>query len=156
MARTRGSRRPQALYHKCPTCGAPPMEWCWTETMLPKGTKPNGFICPRPDMEVFYEEADFLHRERRRIKGSRRIIRRSPGLHDSLVVQVFFKGFGTHKINVIKVLRAFLNIGLKEAKVVSESGPAVISEMPKDKAVTFARALIEQGAEVEVRERKNG
>lgn len=157
MARgSRGARRPQPLEFKCPTCAAPPMEWCWTEKMLPKGSKPNGFACRRPDMEMFYAPADFLHEARRRARGSRKIVRKSPGPHDSLVVQVFFRGYGTKKIDVIKVIRAFLHIGLKEAKRVSESGPAVIAEMPKDKAGLFTKALREQGAEVEVRERRNG
>jgi len=132
------------------------MEWCWAEEMLPKGSKPNGFTCPRSDMELFYTPSDFLHAERRRIKGARHIVRRSPGPHDSLVVQVFLKGYGLKKINVIKVLRAFLSLSLKDAKTMSESGPAVIAEMPKDKARLFTKALMDQGADAEVRERRNG
>jgi large subunit ribosomal protein L7/L12 len=65
---------------------------------------------------------------------------------------VVLKGIGEKKINVIKVVRALTNLGLKEAKDLVESAPApVLQAVAKDAAADAKAKLEAEGATVEVK-----
>ena len=65
---------------------------------------------------------------------------------------VILKGAGEKKINVIKVVRALTNLGLKEAKdVVETSGSTILSAVSKDAAQDAKAKLEAEGAQVEVK-----
>ncbi|MBT9582648.1 50S ribosomal protein L7/L12 [bacterium] len=56
---------------------------------------------------------------------------------------------GPNKIQVIKVVRAVTNLGLKEAKDLVEAAPAAVKEnITKDEAEKVKKELEEQGATV--------
>ena len=56
---------------------------------------------------------------------------------------------GEKKINVIKVIREITSLGLKEAKELADSAPAVVKEtVAKDEAEQFKAKLEEAGATV--------
>jgi large subunit ribosomal protein L7/L12 len=56
---------------------------------------------------------------------------------------------GANKIQVIKVVRAVTNLGLKEAKDLVEGAPAAVKEnIAKDEAEKIKKELEEQGATV--------
>ena len=58
---------------------------------------------------------------------------------------------GANKINVIKAVRELTNLGLKEAKELVESAPAVVKEgIGKEEADTAKEKLEGAGAKVEV------
>src|SRR5262245_47263014 len=68
---------------------------------------------------------------------------------------VYLKGFGDKKINVIKAVRELIpGLGLKEAKEMVEAaanGPSKVKEgISKDEAESMAKKLKEAGGEVEV------
>lgn len=59
---------------------------------------------------------------------------------------------GDNKINVIKAIRTITGLGLKEAKDLAESSPAVIKEgVNKATAADIKKQLEEAGATVEVK-----
>ena len=65
---------------------------------------------------------------------------------------VVLKEAGANKINVIKVVRAATNLGLKEAKdLVEKGGSAVKTGLPKAEADKLAKELKDAGAEVEIK-----
>ena len=65
---------------------------------------------------------------------------------------VVLKTVGEKKINVIKVVRALTNLGLKEAKDLVESAPApVLQAVAKDAAADAKAKLEAEGASVEVK-----
>jgi large subunit ribosomal protein L7/L12 len=65
---------------------------------------------------------------------------------------VVLKNAGANKINVIKVVRAATNLGLKEAKdLVDKGGQAVKAGVPKEEADKLAKELKDAGAEVEIK-----
>ncbi|MBQ6470796.1 MAG: 50S ribosomal protein L7/L12 [Victivallales bacterium] len=65
---------------------------------------------------------------------------------------VILADFGANKINVIKVVRAITNLGLKEAKDLVEGAPKPIkTAVPKDEAESIKKQLEEAGAKVEVK-----
>ena len=65
---------------------------------------------------------------------------------------VVLKDIGANKINVIKEVRRFTNLGLKEAKELVESAPAtVIPATTKEIAAEAKAALEAAGAAVEVK-----
>ena len=65
---------------------------------------------------------------------------------------VVLKTVGEKKINVIKVVRALTNLGLKEAKDLVESAPApVLQAVAKDAAADAKAKLEAEGATVEVK-----
>jgi large subunit ribosomal protein L7/L12 len=65
---------------------------------------------------------------------------------------VVLKSVGEKKINVIKVVRALTNLGLKEAKDLVESAPApVLQAVAKDAAADAKAKLEAEGASVEVK-----
>ncbi len=56
---------------------------------------------------------------------------------------------GANKINVIKVVRAATNLGLKEAKDLVEGAPSIVKEqLAKDEADKLKKELEEAGATV--------
>ncbi len=65
---------------------------------------------------------------------------------------VILKDAGPEKIKVIKVVREITNLGLKEAKDVTEGVPSTIKEgISKDEANAIAAKFKEVGATVEVK-----
>ena len=65
---------------------------------------------------------------------------------------VILKSAGQGKLNVIKVTKAELNLGLKEAKELVDGAPATVKEkISKAEAEALKAALEEQGAEVEIK-----
>ena len=62
---------------------------------------------------------------------------------------VILKGFGAQKLNVIKVVRAELGLGLKEAKEVVDGAPKVVKEgVSKAEAEEMKTKLEAEGAKV--------
>ena len=65
---------------------------------------------------------------------------------------VMLMGAGAQKIKVIKEVRAFTDLGLKEAKALVDSAPAAVKEdIPKDEAEKIKEALEAVGASVEIK-----
>ena len=65
---------------------------------------------------------------------------------------VILTGFGSQKIQVIKVVRAVTGLGLKEAKDLVEGVPKPVKEgIPKEEAEDVKSKLEEVGAEVELK-----
>jgi large subunit ribosomal protein L7/L12 len=65
---------------------------------------------------------------------------------------VVLKDAGAKKINVIKVVRALTNLGLKEAKDVVESAPSTLLTAVSKDAAQDAKAKLEaEGAAVDVK-----
>ncbi|MGD9591773.1 MAG: 50S ribosomal protein L7/L12 [Candidatus Berkiella sp.] len=65
---------------------------------------------------------------------------------------VVLKAFGEKKVDVIKIVRAITNLGLKEAKALVEGAPAPVKEgVSKDEAEKFKKELEEVGAQVEIK-----
>ena len=65
---------------------------------------------------------------------------------------VVLTGFGDKKVNVIKVVRALTNLGLKEAKDLVEGVPAAVKEaVSKAEAEDVKKQLEEAGATVEIK-----
>ncbi|GMU24219.1 MAG: 50S ribosomal protein L7/L12 [Phycisphaerae bacterium] len=65
---------------------------------------------------------------------------------------VILKSGGDKKIQVIKVVRAHTNLGLKEAKDLVDGAPKPVKEgIPKDEAEKIKKELEESGATVEIK-----
>jgi large subunit ribosomal protein L7/L12 len=65
---------------------------------------------------------------------------------------VILKAAGAQKLNVIKVVRQFTDLGLKEAKALVESAPKPVKEgIGKDEAQKIKDELEKAGATVEVK-----
>jgi large subunit ribosomal protein L7/L12 len=65
---------------------------------------------------------------------------------------VILKGAGEKKIQVIKVVRQYTGLGLKEAKDLVEAAPKPIKEgLTKEEAEKVKKELEEQGATVELK-----
>ncbi len=65
--------------------------------------------------------------------------------------KVVMKSFGGNKIAVIKAIRALLDLGLKEAKVLVESDSPIIAEgVDQAKADDIKKQLEEAGAEITI------
>lgn len=65
---------------------------------------------------------------------------------------VVLAAIGENKVNVIKVVRAITGLGLKEAKDMVESAPAVVKEgVSKDDAAKIKKDLEEAGAKVDIK-----
>lgn len=63
---------------------------------------------------------------------------------------VVLKSAGDKKLEVIKELRAITNLGLKEAKDLSEQGGVVKADVSKDEATKIKAQLEKAGAVVEL------
>jgi len=69
---------------------------------------------------------------------------------DSFTVEL--KSGGDSKINVIKAVKAALNLGLKEAKDLVDGAPSVLKEgVKKDEAEALKKAVEEAGGSVELK-----
>ena len=65
---------------------------------------------------------------------------------------VILSAVGDKKIQVIKVVRAITNLGLKEAKAVVDGVPSPVKEgVPKDEAESIKSQLEEVGGTVEIK-----
>ena len=65
---------------------------------------------------------------------------------------VILKATGANKINVIKVVRAATDLGLKEAKDLVETAPKAIKEaISKEDAEKLVKDLTDAGAEAELK-----
>ncbi len=65
---------------------------------------------------------------------------------------LFLNSVGSNKISVIKIVRNFLNLGLKEAKDLVESSPVLIKEkMDKKNLDVLKKSLEDVGAIVDVK-----
>ncbi len=65
---------------------------------------------------------------------------------------VILKDVGPKKINVIKAVRSFTTLGLKEAKELVDSAPATVLEAVSKEAAEDAKAKLEaEGATVEIK-----
>jgi len=65
--------------------------------------------------------------------------------------KVILKSFGKNKISVIKEVRSFLNLGLKEAKSFVEGAPKTLKEgVSEDESLSLKKKYESIGAEVEV------
>lgn len=65
---------------------------------------------------------------------------------------VFLANAGDKKINVIKEIRTFTGLGLKEAKDLVEGAPKEVKAgVPKEEAMKMKKALEEAGAKVELK-----
>jgi large subunit ribosomal protein L7/L12 len=65
---------------------------------------------------------------------------------------VSLKAAGEKKVEVIKVVRAITGLGLKEAKDLVESAPAVVKDaVSKDESEKFKKDLEAAGATVEIK-----
>ncbi|AJI82100.1 TPA: 50S ribosomal protein L7/L12 [Yersinia enterocolitica] len=65
---------------------------------------------------------------------------------------VVLASFGDNKVAVIKAVRGATGLGLKEAKDLVESAPAVLKEgVNKDEAESLKKSLEEAGASVEIK-----
>ena len=65
---------------------------------------------------------------------------------------VILKNAGQAKLNVIKVVKAELGLGLKEAKDLVDGAPATVKEkISKAEAEALKAALEEAGAEIEIK-----
>ena len=73
-------------------------------------------------------------------------------VEEKTAFDVILKAAGAQKINVIKVVRALTNLGLKEAKDLVEGAPkAVKTGATKDEAEAAKKQLEEAGATVELK-----
>lgn len=65
---------------------------------------------------------------------------------------VILANAGANKLQVIKVVREFTTLGLKEAKALVDSAPKPVKEaVPKDEAQKMKAKLEEAGAKVELK-----
>lgn len=65
--------------------------------------------------------------------------------------KVMLKSVGDKKVQVIKVVRTIVSLGLKEAKALVESAPVAIKEgIEKDEAEKIRKELEENGAVAEI------
>ncbi len=83
---------------------------------------------------------------------ARRRCRAAEPVEEQTEFDVVLTGAGEKKINVIKVVRALTNLGLKEAKDVVEGTPStVLTAVSKDAAQDAKAKLEAEGAQVTVK-----
>ena len=65
---------------------------------------------------------------------------------------VVLKAAGANKLQIVKLVKELIGLGLKEAKDVVDGAPKTIKEgLPKDEAENLKKQLVEAGAEVELK-----
>jgi len=75
----------------------------------------------------------------------------APAAEEKTSFNVVLKATGDQKIKVIKEVRAFTGLGLKEAKDLVDGAPKTVKEgVNKEEADKIAKALQEVGATVEI------
>jgi large subunit ribosomal protein L7/L12 len=76
----------------------------------------------------------------------------SPVEEEKTEFDVVLQGAGAQKIKVIKEVRTFTDLGLKEAKDLVDSAPTAVKEgIPKDEAEKIKASLEAVGASVEIK-----
>lgn len=76
----------------------------------------------------------------------------APAAEEKTEFDVVLKSAGANKINVIKVVKEAIGLGLKEAKAMVDEAPKTIKEgVSKDDAEALKTKLTEAGAEVELK-----
>jgi large subunit ribosomal protein L7/L12 len=76
----------------------------------------------------------------------------APAAEEKTEFTVMLETAGAQKINVIKVVRAATNLGLKEAKDLVDGAPKPVKEgVPKDEAEKLKKELEEAGAKVSLK-----
>ena len=76
----------------------------------------------------------------------------APAAEEKTEFDVILKAFGSNKLGVIKVVRELTGLGLKDAKDLVEGAPKALKEgVSKDEAEKIKAALVEAGAEVEIK-----
>ncbi len=76
----------------------------------------------------------------------------APAAEEKTEFDVILTSFGSSKVPVIKAVRGFTGLGLKEAKAAVESAPSPIKEgVSKDEAEEIKKQLEEAGASVEIK-----
>jgi len=76
----------------------------------------------------------------------------APVAEEKTEFDVILTSFGSNKVSVIKAVRGFTGLGLKEAKAAVESAPSPIKEgVSKDEAEEIKKQLEEAGASVEIK-----
>ncbi len=76
----------------------------------------------------------------------------APVAEEKTEFDVILTSFGSNKVAVIKAVRGFTGLGLKEAKAAVESAPSPIKEgVSKDEAEEIKKQLEEAGASVEIK-----
>jgi large subunit ribosomal protein L7/L12 len=70
-------------------------------------------------------------------------------LEDKTEFDVILKNAGPYKIAVIKLVKDFTGLGLKDAKEIVDGAPKAVKEgVSKDEAENIKKYLVEAGAEV--------
>lgn len=76
----------------------------------------------------------------------------APAAEEKTEFDVVLKGFGSKKLDVIKVIREITGLGLKDAKDLVEAAPKTVKEgATKEEAEDIQKKLTEAGAEVELK-----
>ena len=76
----------------------------------------------------------------------------APVAEEQTEFDVVLQGSGAQKIKVIKEVRTFTDLGLKEAKDLVDSAPTAVKEgIPKDEAEKIKASLEAVGASVEIK-----
>ena len=76
----------------------------------------------------------------------------APAAEEKTEFDVVLKSAGANKINVIKVVKEIIGLGLKEAKALVDEAPKTVKEgASKDDAESIKTKLTEAGAEVELK-----
>lgn len=76
----------------------------------------------------------------------------APAAEEKTTVDVVLKAAGEQKLQVIKVVRQFTSLGLKEAKALVEAAPKPVKEgATKEEAQKIKEELEKVGASVEVK-----
>lgn len=76
----------------------------------------------------------------------------APKEEEKTEFNIILKEVGPQKINVIKVVRAVTNLGLKEAKDLVDGAPSTVKEgISKEDAESLKKQLEEAGATVEIK-----
>ena len=76
----------------------------------------------------------------------------APAAEEKTEFDVILANFGAKKLDVIKVVRELTGLGLKDAKDLVEGAPKALKEgVSKDEAEKIKAALVEAGAEVEIK-----
>lgn len=76
----------------------------------------------------------------------------APAAEEKTEFDVVLKSFGAKKLDVIKVVRELIGLGLKEAKEAVEGAPKTLKEgASKEDAEAMKEKLVAAGAEVEIK-----
>lgn len=109
------------------------------------------------DIKVSTNKINYIHPERNKndiiTKDENAVSEQYiPRIKSDVLVSVFLKDSGAGKINVIKAVREITGLGLKDAKMIVDSAPAlVVKDIELDEAEFIVAKLESNGAKVEIR-----